>query len=161
MRGGKLSSTSLFNTSLSHPYVFCTTLPSLERGINKGEWSFISLVGSARVQAPDSLIHDLTRLKKSGPILTGAISPRGNLVAMVESRGNNQGRLILMPVAVEEAGGLSTMDFTVLEKGTLAVQDNERIKISPTAVRFCQMDGRLCLVAVDIEGKVTKKTFEV
>lgn len=161
MMGGEISSTSLFSTSLDRPYVFCTTMPSSERAINKGEWSFISPVGSAQVRVHHSLIHELTRLGKSRGFCTGAVSPEGGVVALVEEVTKAQGRLVIMPVIAEEAGGLSTLDPIKLDKDTLAVHGNESIKISPTAVRFHKTDAGICLVAVDTNGKVIKKHFAV
>jgi hypothetical protein len=159
MRGGVAFSSSLFNTSLSHPYVFCTTLPSLERVVNQGEWSFISPVGSAQVRVRNSLVHDLTQLKKSGAILTGAVSPRGRTAALVERHGANQGRLVIMPIVVGETGGLSTLDPVILNEGALAIQDNEKIMLAPTAVRFHKTNAGCRLVAVDTTGKAVKKQF--
>ena len=160
MRSGEISSASLFSTSLSHPYVFCTTLPSSERVINHGEWSFISPVGSAHLRVNDSLIHDLSRLRRSGAILTGAVSPQGDVIALVEHMRRHEARLIIMPVVAEKSGGLSTLDSIVVDKGTLAVKGNEKVKISPTAVRFHRTTTGFCLVAIDIEGRVIKKHFE-
>lgn len=154
-----ISSTTLFNTSLSHPYVFCTTFPSLERVVYKGEWSFISPVGSAPVRVNNGLLHDLTRLGDSGPILAGAVSPHGRVIAMVERLGRHQGRVIIMPVVDAKAGGLSTLDPIVLHEGTLVVQDNEITSISPTAIRFHEMEQGFRLIAVDIEGKVIRRDF--
>jgi hypothetical protein len=159
LRGGFISSAILFNTALSHPYVFCTTCPSFERVINQGEWSFISPVGSAPIRVNDSLVHDLTRLRKSGPILAGAVSPQGSVLALVEYRGSNQARLVIIPVISEEAGGLSALEPIVLDEGILAIQYHERTKISPTAVRFHETEKGFCLVAVDTQGKVIKKEF--
>lgn len=159
MRSGEISSTTLFDSSLSNPYVLCSTLPSLERSINKGEWSFISPVGSAQVRAHDRLIHDLVRLGKSGAILTAAICPQVGVIALVEHRGSHKGRLIIMPVIAKEAGGLSALDPVVLNEGTLTIQEHERVKISPMAVRFHETGSGFCLVAVDIKGKLIRKHF--
>jgi hypothetical protein len=159
MRGGEISSTTLFDSSLSNPYVLCTTVPSLERVIHNGEWSSISPVGSAGVAAHASLVHDLTRLRKLGAILAGAVCPQIGVVALVEYR-EHQGRLIIMPLIAEGVGGLSTLDPIVLDGGALAIQDQERIKISPTAIRFYKAGPGYRLVAVDIKGKVVMKHFK-
>lgn len=131
----------------------------MERVVNGGEWSFISPVGSASVRVPNSLVHDLTRLKKSGPIIAAAVSPQGDIAALVEYRGNDQSRLLIMPVVAEEDGGLSTSDPVVLNEAILATKENERIKMSPTAIRFYQSDAGFSLVAVDVKGRVIKKHF--
>ena len=107
----------------------------------------------------DRLVHDLTLLRKSGPILTGAVSPLGSVLALVEHCGSNQGKMLIMPVIPGKAGGLSTLESVVLNEGTLAVQDHSRTKISSPAVRFYETETGFCLIAVDIQGKVIKKQF--
>lgn len=156
MRGGGISSTSLFESSLSNPYVLVTTLPSLERVVHQGEWSFISPIGSAHVRVHERLVHDLVRLRKSGPILTGVVCPRVGTIALVEDLGKNQARILTMPMVAEEGGGLSANDPMPLDGGTLAIQDHERIKVSSTALRFHQTENGYYLFAVDIEGKFIK-----
>ena len=160
MRSGGISSTSLFESPQSHPYVLCTTLPSLERVVHQGEWSFISPIGSAQVRVHERLVHDLVRLRKSGPILAGAVCPPVGIVALVEYLGKHQARIVIMPMVAEEGGGLSALNPVPLDGGTLTIQDHEKIKILPTALRFHETGNGYCLVAVDIEGKVVKKAWK-
>lgn len=160
MSSGGISSTSLFESSLSHRYVLCTTLPSLERVVHKGEWSFVSPIGSAQVRVHDRLVHDLVQLRKSGPILAGAVCPRVGIIALVEHLGKHQARIVILPMVAEEGGGLSALNPVPLSEGTLAIQDHEKIKIFPTALRFHETRNEYCLVAVDIEGKVVKKAWK-
>ena len=161
MRSGGISSTSLFESSSSKPYVLCTTLPSLERVIHKGEWSFISPIGSAHVRVHERLVHDLVRLRKSGPILTGVVCPRVGTIALVEYLGKNKARILIMPLVAEERGGLSALDPMPLDGGILAIQDHEKQKISSTALRFHETENGYYLVAVDIEGKVIKTALKM
>jgi hypothetical protein len=117
-------------------------------------------VGSAEVRANDSLVHDLMRLKKSGAILAAAICPQVGVVALVEHSRRHEARLIIMPVVAKDSGGLSAIDpIIVLDHGTLAIQNQENVKISPMAVRFHKTGNGFCLVAVDIEGKLIRKHF--
>jgi hypothetical protein len=101
------------------------------------------------------------RLKKSGAILAGAICPEVAVVALVEQVGRDKGRLIIMHMAAKESGGLSAVDpILVLDHGTLAIQQQEKVKISPMAVRFHEAGNGFCLVAVDIKGKLIRKYFD-
>ncbi|ERF68589.1 hypothetical protein EPUS_04687 [Endocarpon pusillum Z07020] len=160
MTSGGISSTSLFESSLSHPYVLCTTLPSLERVVHKGEWSFVSPIGSAQVRVHERLVHDLVQLRKSGSILAGAVCPCVGIIALVERLGKHQARIVIMPMVAEEGGGLSALNPVPLGGGTLAIQDHEKFKNFPTALRFQETRNGYCLVAVDIEGKVVKKAWK-
>lgn len=135
-------------------------MPSHERGSSTGEWSFIAPVGSAGVRAHDCLVHDLMRLKKSGAILAAAICPQVGVVALVEDLGRDKGRIIVMPVVAKESGGLSAVDpIVVLDHSSLTIQQQEKVKISPMAVRFHETGNGFCLVAVDIKGKLIRKHF--
>ena len=155
--GGKISSAALFHSALSHPYLLCTTMPSLERVVNQGEWSFISPVGSGPAQVSDRLIHELHQLKE--PTLLGAVAPGVGAVAFLQDCGKGQGKLVIMSLCVENSGGLSAKRPTELDGGFLKVQESARRPITTTAIRFQQTARDLTLFAVDADGKIIKNHF--
>jgi hypothetical protein len=67
---------------------------------------------------------------------------------------------MIMPVVAEKAGGLSACDPIVLDEGTMVVRHSEKRMISSTAVRFHSTPTGICLVAVDVSGKIIKKHFD-
>ncbi|MCJ1398285.1 hypothetical protein MMC11_001482 [Xylographa trunciseda] len=151
MRARGVTSATLFETALSNPYVLCTTSPSRERARNNGEWSYVSAVGDGPVRVPPQLDHDLWRLEKAKAIIAGAVSPDGTVIALLEETG----KILLMPLVAEDGGGLSSLDPI-----TVDTRLHAQSSASPTALRFCQLDGHLCLVAVDPQGTVLRLTFQ-
>ena len=145
------TSATLFQTVSGNPYVLCTTSPSRERSKNNGEWSFVSAVGAGPARVPPQLEHNLWRLRKAKAIIAGAASPDGSVIALLEETG----RILLMPLVAQEGGGLSSLDPI-----TLDVPLKSQKSASPTALRFCEVERRLCLLAVDPEGTVVRLHFE-
>ena len=145
------TSATLFHTVSGNPYVLCTTSPSRERSKNNGEWSFVSPVGAGPAKVPPQLHHNLWRLRKAGAIIAGAVSPDGSIIALLEETGN----ILLMSLVAQEGGGLSA-----LEPITLDATLKRQTSASPTALRFCEVERRLCLLAVDPEGTVIRLDFQ-
>ncbi|MCJ1379436.1 hypothetical protein MMC17_002537 [Xylographa soralifera] len=145
------TSATLFQTVSSNPYVLCTTSPSRERSKNNGEWSFVSPVGAGPAKVPPQLDHNLWRLRKAKAIIAGAASPDGSIIALLEETGN----ILLMSLVAQDGGGLSSLDPI-----TLDVSLKSQKSASPTALRFCEVDRRLCLIAVDPEGTVIRLYFQ-
>ena len=145
------TSATLFQTVSLHQYVLCTTSPSRERSTNNGEWSFVSPVGSGPAKVPAQLDHNLWRLCKAKAIVAGAASPDGSIIALLEETG----RILLMPLVAQDGGGLSSLDPVTLD-AKLKTQRSA----SPTTLRFCEVDRRLCLVAVDPDGTVIRLYFQ-
>ncbi|MCJ1436360.1 hypothetical protein MMC27_005739 [Xylographa pallens] len=145
------TSATLFQTVSANPYVLCTTSPSRERSANNGEWSFVSPVGAGPAQVPQQLDHHLWRLQNAKAIIAGAVSPDGSVIALLEETG----RILLMPLVAQEGGGLSALDPIALDKRLRSQKS-----ASPTALRFCMVERRLCLVAVDPDGTVIRLPFQ-
>ena len=146
-----VTSASLFHASSANSYILCTTSPSSERSRYGGEWSYISPVIPLPATIPAQLDHSLWRLRECKAILTGAVSPSSNLIALLEETG----RVLLMPLVAEASGGLSSEDPVFLDVGLA-----EQQKASSTSLRFCQVGQNLCLVGVDTKGKIIRKYFE-
>ena len=144
------TSATLFQRASLNPYVLCTTSPSNERSKNNGEWSYISPVGAGPAKVPPQLDHNLWRLRKAKAIIAGAASPDGTIIALLEETG----RILLMPLVAQDGGGLSSLDPISLDKKLKSQKS-----ASPTAMRFCEVDRSLCLVAVDPKGTVVRQHF--
>ena len=151
MNAQGVTSASLFQTASLKPYILCTTSPSTERSRNDGEWSYVSPIGPGPIKVPPQLDHNLWRLGKAKAIIAGATSLDGTVIALLEETG----RILLMSLVAEDGGGLSSQDPICLDK-----QLKSRKKVSPTALRFCEVDRRLCLVAVDPQGIVIRQYFQ-
>ncbi|MCJ1283639.1 hypothetical protein MMC26_002970 [Xylographa opegraphella] len=145
------TSAMLFQTVAANPYVLCTTSPSRERSKNNGEWSFVSAVGAGPALVPPQLDHHLWRLRKAKAILAGAASPDGSVIALLEESGN----VLLMPLVAQDGGGLASLDPITLDSKLKSQKS-----ASPTALRFCIRERRLCLLAVDPDGTVIKLLFQ-
>ena len=145
------TSATLFQTVSTNPYVLCTTSPSQERSNNNGEWSFVSPVGAGPARVPQQLDHHLWRLRQARAIIAGAASPDGSVIALLEETG----KILLMPLVAQDGGGLAALDPIVLD-ARLKSQNSA----SPTALRFCEVERRVCLVAVDPDGTVIRLHFQ-
>ena|SRR5436190_11856990 len=148
-----MESATMFYAPSGNPFVLCTTSPSLERELNGGEWPFISPVASSPATVPAHLEHRFLQLGKSKPILAGAVSVNGYLVAMLE----NTGILHLFSLTSREGGGLRTAGSPVvltkkLWKGKMSL-------ISTTSLRFHVDKTVLYLLAVHFDGTVIRKRF--
>ena len=146
-----VTSASLFHTPSGNSYILCTTSPSSERSRYGGEWSYISPILPLPATIPPQLDHSLWRLRECKAILTGAVSPSSNLIALLEETG----RVLLMPLVAEASGGLSSEDPVFLD-----VRLAEQQKASSTSLRFCHVGHNLCLVGVDTKGTIIRKYFE-
>jgi hypothetical protein len=133
----------------------CTTSPSTRRNQNGGEWPFISPVHLSPVKVPEQLEHSFLALGKSPPAIAGAVSAHGNLVAMLE----NTGKLILCSLAPSSKGGICPSGTPVILNKMLSQHKNSLM--STTSMRFHLDKGKmhLHLYAVDIKGKVIRKSF--
>ena len=151
MNARGVTSATLFQTAAMNPYVLCTTSPSRERSQNNGEWSFVSPVGAGPAKVPPQLDHNLWRLRKAKAIIAGAASLDGTVTALLEETG----RILLMPLVAQDGGGLSSLDPITLDV-TLKSQKSA----TPTAIRFCEVDHRLCLMAVDPKGTVIRLHYQ-
>lgn len=146
-------SATIFYAPSGNPYVFCTTSPSAHRASHLGEWPFISPVASLPATVPLQLEHSFYQLGRSKPILAGAVSPSGHLVALLE----NTGILILFSLIPGEGGGLSPAGEPVvltkrLWKGIMS-------SVSTACLRFCQDGTSLYLLAVHIDGTMIIANF--
>jgi hypothetical protein len=92
------------------PYVICTTSPSTERDSNEGgEWTFISPLSLPfpnweTERAYHCLIQIQSRKSPHLHIHASAISPQGNLIALLDSNG----RICLIPLVSCDRGGMIT-----------------------------------------------------
>jgi hypothetical protein len=150
-----IESVSLFYASSNRPYVLCTTSPSDRRNENGGEWPFISPVHSGRISVPKQMEHSFFNLGESLPIIAGAVSTHGNVVAMLENTGN----LILCSLARSENGGICPSGEVKVLKSILSKHKNSLL--SSTSLRFHhdKDNKRVYLFAVDIKGKVIRIGF--
>ena len=154
MKSDGVTSAALFQSPSNRPYVLCTTSPSNERERNGGEWSYISPVADFPAIVPPELDQNLIALRKAPAIVMGAASPHGDIVALLEQTG----KLWLFPTMEIKHGGYpSWEESTILEKRLC-----EQRRPSNTCLRFHfrQDENRLCLYAVDVKGKVIKKSFD-
>src|SRR5204863_6294337 len=99
----------------SKPYVLSTTWPSNQRWLNDGEWTFISPVGSEPAKVPPRLVQDICQLQKANAILAGAVSPRGNIIALLEITGTTY----LLPLR-SDAEGLACTATPIFLGGKLS-----------------------------------------
>ena len=140
-------------------------MPSNEREQNlenRGEWSFISPIGSEPAMTPRSLSHNISELRRSSDILTGAASPTGEIIALLHRRGS----ILLLGLNSRAAesnrpnrGGLVVRDGPItLDTGLQYPRDGPS---SPLCMQFCRNAGVDTLVAVDIRGNVIRKSFPI
>jgi hypothetical protein len=141
-------SATIFHSPSSRPYVLCTTSPSDERWKHGGEWSFISAVADSPACVSPILQFDFCALgKREKGIVTGATSPDGKVVALL----NQKGKIKLFTLKGKAGGGLySALEEPLILKEKLA----ERKSASSGCLRFQSQDGSLFLFAIDPEGRV-------
>jgi hypothetical protein len=135
--------------------VFCTTVPSDRRHENGGEWPFISPVHLGPATVPEQLEHAFFGLKKSAPMIAGAVSADGRIAAMLESSGT----LILHALEPSENGGICPSGQPVVFKKVLGKHNNALLSNTSIRFHFNEDSKRLCLFAVDIEGRIFRNTI--
>ena len=138
----------MFKSSSGNPYVLCTTSPSNERALHGGEWPFISPAVSLPTTASEQLEHTFKVLGKSKPILAGAASRNGHLVALLQRNGT----IILFSLIPGECGGLRPNEEPVFLTKKLCESDISSGSLSPTCLRFRDGIDILDLFAVHVEG---------
>jgi hypothetical protein len=143
-------SATIFHSPSSRPYVLCTTSPSDERWKHGGEWSFISAVADSPACVSPILQFDFYALgKREKGIVTGAASPDGKVVALL----NQKGKIKLFTLKGKTGGGLySALEEPLILKEKLA----ERKSASSGCLRFQSQNGSVFLFAIDPEGKVIR-----
>jgi hypothetical protein len=99
--------------------------------------------------------HSFFDLGESPPIIAGAVSTHGNVVAMLENTGN----LILCSLARSDNGGICPSGEIKVLKSILSKHKNSLL--SSTSLRFhLDKDNQhVYLFAVDIKGKVVRIGF--
>lgn len=148
-----VTSAHLFYSPSSRPYILSTTSPSNERIHNGGEWTYISPVSDTPSRVPEELNQNLRRLRKAKAILTGAATPNGNVVALLEKTG----KVLLFPLGPGKGGGLVNFQEPI----KLDKELSEQQKASTTSLRFCAKgtNRQLHLYAIDTKGRVVWKSF--
>jgi hypothetical protein len=149
-----VTSVHLFYSPSSRPYILSTTSPSNERVRNGGEWTYISPVSDTPSRVPEELSQDLLRLRNARAILTGAATPNGDVVALLEERGE----VLLFPLGPGNSGGLVNFQEPIKLEKELSKQQ----KASTTSLRFCAKgpNRQLHLYAIDTKGRVVWKSFD-
>lgn len=149
-----VTSAHLFYSPSSRPYILSTTSPSNERFPNGGEWTYISPVSDIPSRVPKELNLDLLRLYNAKAILTGAATPNGDVVALLEERG----KVLLFPLAPGKDGGLMNLQDPI----TLSMELCKQQKASATSLRFCEKgtNRQVHLYAIDTKGRVVHKSFD-
>jgi hypothetical protein len=150
-----VTSAHLFYSSSSRPYILSTTSPSTERVRNGGEWTYISPVFDTPSRVPEGLDQDLWQLGNAGAILTGAVTARGDVIALLEETGT----VFLFPLIASRSGGLAPAQSQQPIKLDKKLSNQE--KASTTSLRFCAKgrNRQLHLYAIDTNGKVVWKSF--
>lgn len=148
-----VTSARLFYSPSSRPYILSTTSPSNERFRNGGEWTYISPVSDTPSRVPEELNQDLWRLRDARAILTGAATPNGDVVALLEETG----KVLLFPLGPGKDGGLVSFQEPIKLDKELSKQQ----KASTTSLRFCAKgpNRQLHLYAIDTKGRVVWKSF--
>jgi hypothetical protein len=96
--------------------------------------------------------QDICQLGSAGAILAGAVSPRGNIIALVDERGT----IYLLPLRWSEFG-LECSDKLVVLPRCLSIQE----KPSCVAIGFRVRGGtHIYLYAVDVKGNLFEKRLE-
>ena len=149
-----VTSARLFYSPSSRPYILSTTSPSNERFRNGGEWTYISPVSDTPSRVPKELDQNLWRLHDARAILTGAATPNGDVVALLEERG----KVLLFPLGPGKGGGLVNFQEPIKLDKELSKQQ----KASTTSLRFCAKgeNRQLHLYAIDTKGRVIWKSFD-
>jgi hypothetical protein len=150
-----VTSVCLFYSPSFRPYVLSTTSPSNERFRNGGEWTYISPVSDTPSGVPEELDQNLWRLRDDAKaILTGAATPNGDVVALLEQTG----KVLLFPLGPGRDGGLVNSQEPIKLNKELSKQQ----KASTTSLRFCTKgtNRQLHLYAIDTKGRVVWKSFE-
>lgn len=133
--------------------MLCTTSPSSRRSENQGEWSFIAPVSDpfAEIQSPTFHCLVQVQLRKYMTLFDGAISPHGNMIALLSKTGS----ISLLPLLAGSTGGI----VTNTDRGPIELDRHlaQQTFINTAALRF-DADGKQ-LFAIDHEGKVVVATF--
>lgn len=144
-----VTSATMFDAPSGKPYILVTTWPSSERAKNGGEFSFVSPVGAVPSTVPVEIEHPIIDPEDLSPIVAGAVSPFGDLVALLDKVG----RIHVLPLANCEAGGLYTTSALMDISGERqrAHLDARKI-VSNHTLRFIWTSECLKLYALDPRG---------
>lgn len=153
MNADGITSATTFLTLSSKPYILCTTSPSSERERSEGlEWTFISPLNKPFPPWESSAFHCLTQVQRQESdhrhIHGSAISPQGNLAALVDKKG----RILFIPLEANSSGGVTSSKDT--RRVHAALGDNSPSMI---AIRFNDTGTRL--YGINREGKIVMIEF--
>ena len=107
---------------------------------------------------PKKLEHQLSQISECRDIktterfITGAASPGGDAIALLDDKG----RLILLRLEPNSRNRMSTARPPLQLEARLVSQE----KASQASLRFCHKDGALYFFAVDTQGTVIRKRIE-
>lgn len=128
-----------------------------------GEWSYIT--PNATSDLPDkhsSLRQNLMQFADTGALTTGVVSSTANVFAVLEKCDGEQRRVLWMPIRALDKGGVqcpmpkpSALGF--LMKGR---DQTDNPGQGSCALKFREGDGRICLMAADIKGRIWEVPFE-
>ena len=140
----------MFFAPSMRPYILTTTSPSFQRAANGlyGEWSYISPVAPCSAEVPETMVHNITELRKK--ILVGTVTTNGGLVAVVEKTG----KMKVLGLTEGSPCGICC-ERQVNEVDSIQLCSSGE-KASPTSLRFEETDQGLFIVAVDTNGKLVR-----
>lgn len=104
---------------------------------------------------PEQLEHAFFDLKKSAPMIAGAVSADGRIAAMLENSGN----LVIHALRPSEKGGICPSGEPVVFKKVLGKHNNALLSNTSLRFHFSEDNKQLCLFAVDIEGRIFRSRF--
>src|SRR2546423_6111632 len=127
-----MMSATVFMSPSSKPYLLCLTSPSHERAVskNRGEWSSLFPLPRGPTEVPVELEHNIEYLRES--VLVGAVTKRGDLIAVREAGGRVKILSLSPPPAAQKIAGLCCSAKPIVLASRLCVQS----KASPTAIQF-------------------------
>jgi len=148
--GKGMTSVSLFKSPSNNPYILCTTYPSSERGLT-GEWPLISPVFNSSGPVRHDIQHSIKLLRD--PILVGAVTSVGELIAVLEASG----KVRLLALDRGRDGGLHCPTY---QNAALKFdkQLSKQESTHPTSLRFQETLEGLHIFAIDLYGKLIVKT---
>jgi hypothetical protein len=117
-----------------------------------GEWPFICPVGTFPAQVPEGLEHHFSILGQSTAMVTGAVSAKGNLAAMLAQSGD----LIITPLTGDRDGGVR---LSGRHSYTRLLCEQQNPLGSTTSLRFVTQNDQTFLYVADISGKLVKLAF--
>jgi hypothetical protein len=150
-----ITSATAWMSPAQRPYVLCTTSPSTERDVDGGEWTFIAPLSMPFAPwATERAYHCLRQVQGDDSrhlhIHASAISPQGNLVALLDSKG----RICLIPIRARRGGGMVSNDDVPPVEVKPALGRNEDLM---AGIRFNLLGTKL--YAINWNGEVLVISF--